>query len=243
MKKYIIKTQEDLNDEKKINFYYLLFNFILKSEYYIYQILLLLETKKIIVGLIKSKKIKINAINNLSKETIERYRYVLEIFAGSKYYFENKEEINKLKTVLKYYQLYHFESGIKDLEKIEQDIKNNNADSEYLKYYAEAVEKINIYPIIKFIYFTFHNKEINSEKSLNESIKKFENVIRTIKDRKFVKLANRKIYANYFKDKNNYEILLKVFTRKDIYSLINYTQKNINNNRNSSKQNLFNNLV
>ena len=242
MKKFIIKTEEDLHDEKIVNFYYILLKYILKSEIFIYQIPFLLEAKKRIIKLIKSDKIIYIKKNILNQEIIKRYKYIIEILSGSKYFFEiKKDEIYRLKKVLKYYKLFYFESRVKDKEKIELDIKNKNKKSEYLKFYDEAVKGNNIYPIIKNLYFTSNNKEINSEKSLNESIKKFENVIRTIKDRKFVKLANRKIYANYFKDKNNYEILLKVFTRKDIYSLINYAQKNINNNRNSSKQNLFNN--
>ena len=242
MKKFIIKTEEDLHDEKIVNFYYILLKYILKSEIFIYQIPFLLEAKKRIIKLIKSDKIIYIKKNILNQEIIKRYKYIIEILSGSKYFFEiKKDEIYRLKKVLKYYKLFYFESRVKDKEKIELDIKNKNKKSEYLKFYDEAVKGNNIYPLIKNLYFTSNNKEINSEKSLNESIKKFENVIRTIKDRKFVKLANRKIYANYFKDKNNYEILLNVFTRKDIYSLINYAQKNINNNRNSSKHNLFNN--
>ena len=98
MKKFIIKTEEHLYDEKKINFYYILFKFILKSEFFIYQIHFLLETKKIIIGLIKSNKIKKNN-NKFAKDIFERYKYVLETFVGTKYYFEYK--IDRLKEVLK----------------------------------------------------------------------------------------------------------------------------------------------
>ena len=231
MKKFIIKTEEDLYKENAINFYYILLNFILKGEFFIYQISFLLETKNRIIKLIKSKKFKNNLNNKLSKETIERFKYVLEMFAGSKYYFEqNKEEINKLETVLKYYKLFYFETKVKDIEKIEQDIKNQNEDSEYLKYFEEAIKKMNIYPIIKFIYFTFHDKEVQSEKSLNDSVGKFNTVFQLIKDRKFGKMRNKEAYSQFFKDKTNHELLLKVFNQDDIDSFFN-SFKNDNKNK------------
>ena len=243
MKKFIIKTEEDLYKENAINFYYILLNFILKGEFFIYQISFLLETKNRIIKLIKSKKFKNNLNNKLSKETIERFKYVLEMFAGSKYYFEqNKEEINKLETVLKYYKLFYFETKVKDIEKIEQDIKNQNEDSEYLKYFEEAVNKMNIYPIIKFIYFTFHDKEVQSEKSLNDSVGKFNTVFQLIKDRKFGKMRNKEAYSQFFKDKTNHELLLKVFNQEDIDSFFNSFKNDNKNKKEEEKKNFEENI-
>ena len=223
MKKFIIKTEEDLYDEKKINFYYLLFKFILKNEFFIYQISLLLETKKIIIEFIKFKKIKNSKIKHLNNESIERFKYVLEIFAGSKYYFEqHKKEINKLETVLEYYKLYYFETKVEDIEKIEQDIKNKNEDSEYLKDYEEANKKINFYPIIEKIYIISDNEGINSEKSLQDSYNNFITLYKLIKDRKFNKMRINNNFSQFFKDKNNYELLLEAFTKEEIDSFINY---------------------
>ena len=243
MKKFIIENEFDLYDEKKINFYYILFKFILKNECFIYYLPFLFEAKKKIINLIKSKKIKLNKINNLNKQTIERYRYILEKFADSKYYFEqNKEEINKLETVLKYYKLFYFETKVKDIEKIEQDIKNQNGDSEYLKYYEEAIKKMNIYPIIKFIYFTFHDKEVQSEKSLNDSVGKFNTVFQLIKDRKFGKMRNKEAYSQFFKDKTNHELLLKVFSQEDIDSFFNSFKNDNKNKKEEEKKNFEENI-
>ena len=221
MKKFIIKTEEDLYKENAINFYYILLNFILKGEFFIYQISFLLETKNRIIKLIKSKKFKNNLNNKLSKETIERFKYVLEMFAGSKYYFEqNKEEINKLETVLKYYKLFYFETKVKDIEKIE----------------------MNIYPIIKFIYFTFHDKEVQSEKSLNDSVGKFNTVFQLIKDRKFGKMRNKEAYSQFFKDKTNHELLLKVFNQDDIDSFFNSFKNDNKNKKEEEKKNFEENI-
>ena len=243
MKKFIIENEFDLYDEKKINFYFILFKFILKNECFIYCLPFLFEAKKKIIILIKSKKIKLNKINNLNKQTIERYRYILEMFADSKYYFEqNKEEINKLETVLKYYKLFYFETKVKDIEKIEQDIKNQNGDSEYLKYYEEAIKKMDIYPIIKFIYFIFHDKEIKSEKSLNDSVSKFNTVFQLIKDRKFGKMRNKEAYSQFFKDKTNHELLLKVFNQDDIDSFFNSFKNDNKNKKEEEKKNFEENI-
>jgi hypothetical protein len=68
MKQFIIKTEEDLCVEKIINFYYILLNFILKNDIFIYQLQFLLETKKTIIKLIKSNKIKNNKIISLNNK-------------------------------------------------------------------------------------------------------------------------------------------------------------------------------
>ena len=62
------------------------------------------------------------------------------MFSSSEYYFQDseKEEINKLKTVLNYYQYYWFESKKDDIVKIKDDIKNKNIESIYLKEYDIA---------------------------------------------------------------------------------------------------------
>jgi hypothetical protein len=46
IKKYNISKIDDLNDEKKINFYYILFKFIFKNPFYIYNIPFLLNIKR-----------------------------------------------------------------------------------------------------------------------------------------------------------------------------------------------------
>ena len=219
IKQFVIKTKNDFLDEKKINFYYFLFRYIFKKSYFIYQIDFLLKTKKRLKGLIKS----INYKNmKLSEEILERFRYVLEFFLDSKYYLEqNKEEINQLKIVLKYFKTFFFESKLKEIKKIEEDIKNKNVDSEYLKYYQEAVEGNNIYPIIKEIFYTSHNRVISSEFSLKQSLESWGIVNKTIKAKKLNKLRNKEIYYQYFNDKKNHELLLKVFTQEEIDFFIN----------------------
>ena len=95
-KEYRIIKLEDLFIEKKINFYFVLFKYILKNSIFIFQINFLLQSKKNIIKLVKyninenkSFFIKEKIDNNM----IERMKYILDIFFDSKYY--NEKYINK----------------------------------------------------------------------------------------------------------------------------------------------------
>lgn len=79
---YEILTTEDFSNNSKINFYFILFKYILKNSIYIYKIPFLLETKRRILSIIKSK---LFLENNDIKEKIE---FVLNIFLDSKYYLK-----------------------------------------------------------------------------------------------------------------------------------------------------------
>ena len=120
---YIIKTVDDLLEEKKINFYYILLKFILKDQIFIFNNSFLNETRSNIIKILKSKQLQ---YENLGKGLKERLKFILVMFSSSEYYFQDseKEEINKLKTVLNYYQYYWFESKKDDIVKIKEDIKN-----------------------------------------------------------------------------------------------------------------------
>ena len=218
IKSYIIEKEEDLYKEQIINFYFILFKYILKKIIYLYQIPLLIKIRKQILNIIKSKKISYNKLN---KEMQDRLKYVLETFVDSDYYLQSniKEILMKLNEVLNYYQYYYFESKKEDIQKIQEDIKNKNINSEYLKYYEEAVKKNNIYPLIKYVYFTSKNADI-TETSLKNKLKDWENVYTSIKNCKIKRIKNKDSIYKYFNDKNNHGVLLKIFTQEQIDFLI-----------------------
>ena len=62
-KDYEINNAEDLNDERKFNFYYLFLEFIFKNSIYIYNVPFLLKTKKLFLELLKQKRVKYIKIN------------------------------------------------------------------------------------------------------------------------------------------------------------------------------------
>ena len=89
MNDYKIEKIDDLFVNKKINFYFILIKYILKSSFYIYQIDFLNEVRKIIIKIIisNSKEIK-NLINKTdSKIMREQLLYVIKIFLDSEYLF------------------------------------------------------------------------------------------------------------------------------------------------------------
>ena len=96
---YMINCVEDLVNEKKINFYYLLFKYLFKNSIYIYNIPLLLETRRNILNILKSNT------NHLSiciyPNIKDKLEFIIKKLCDSKYYNNN---INSL-IELNYYSL------------------------------------------------------------------------------------------------------------------------------------------
>ena len=94
MKKYIISNEKDLYNDDIINFYYILFKYILKKPIYIYQIQFLNEIRKKILSIIKEDKGKINN---------EKLEYIINFFTYDYYAFLlNKLHTKKDKSKSKY---------------------------------------------------------------------------------------------------------------------------------------------
>ena len=81
IKEININDINDLFNEDKIEFYYILLKYLLKNQCYIYQIPILMKARKIIL---KNKKFIKNG-GNINKEKLE---YLIETLTGSKYYFK-----------------------------------------------------------------------------------------------------------------------------------------------------------
>ena len=99
--KYEISLPEDLYEEKNINFYYNLCKYILKRNYYIYHINFLFELKKKLIDYIRTKEINYAAIINNKKIDEEKFKFVIDFYTDSKYYYE-KIFINETEYTKKY---------------------------------------------------------------------------------------------------------------------------------------------
>ena len=92
VQKYKIKCTDDFKfTEEIINFYYILFMYILKNPIYIYNIDLLLESRKNFLKLIKNKSKEPIIIN--VKNCKEKFEYIFKFMTDTKYYneiFNNK---------------------------------------------------------------------------------------------------------------------------------------------------------
>jgi hypothetical protein len=168
-KDYEINHVEDLNDEKKVNFYYLFVTFIFKTSIYIYNVPFLLKAQKLVIDLIKHKKVKYVKVN-------KKLEYIALKIIDSKYYTrkynENIYEI--LNEVLKYYEKCFFETKIEDIKIIKDIIKNKKVDYEkYLKDYDKAKKINERIPIINYIYNLENKGKLRNEENFQKAILKF----------------------------------------------------------------------
>ena len=217
---YIIANIGDLLDETKIKFYYILLKYILKDTIYYYQFPFLIELKKFILEAFKNIPFKKLIIFKEKKTIMDKFEYIIKAILDSDYYWKIylDKKFLELKEIQEYYKNYLFESKKKEIYIIGQKIKENDNDFElYLQDY-ELAKSMNLrYPIINYLYI-MNNKGINkTEEKFNNEIKNWEEIEKMIKDhkiKKFIKI-NRNIMLNYFLDKNNKEILLKVFNLND----------------------------
>ena len=82
---------ELINDNTKINFYYILYKYILKSPFYIYQIDFLLFFRKIIISSLKENSTKIQKLlNDPANVNNEKIKYIIQSFTASDYYLSEK---------------------------------------------------------------------------------------------------------------------------------------------------------
>ena len=217
LKKNLLSSEKDLNNENKINFYYIILKYILKNSFYIYQIPILLRTKKIILNLLRRNKILYNNENKDMKEN--KLLYIIKIFADSEYYFQqiSENEIVKLKEILNYYKNILFKSKKEEIISIENIIKNNKGFcKEYLKDYNEAIKNNKRFPIIKYLYNN-ENNNADDEEQIKKNFKDWNNFEEMIKKRDIRKI-NDKIYLKfleYFNNKKNQDILLDIFNKED----------------------------
>ena len=161
---YLILSEQDLYNEKKILLYYILLKFILKNSIYIYQVPALSETRKLILEILKSNKLLYKNINNNIKDKLE---YIVEKLADSKYYYQEIDESNikKLENILLYYKQFFFESKKDDINIIENIIKLKKGF--YKKYLKDDNISIKMNKRFSIIIFLL-NKNKNDNKSIKE---------------------------------------------------------------------------
>ena len=86
-KKYNILKSEDLFNKSKINFFYNLFQYILKDNYFISQNTFLSELRKNIINILrKENEIKSKLSNNSINE--EKFEYVINFVTYSKFFYD-----------------------------------------------------------------------------------------------------------------------------------------------------------
>jgi len=217
LKDYEISHIEDLNDEKKVNFYYISFALIFKNSIYIYNVPFLFKTKKLFLEILKQEKIKFLKIN-------KKIEFIALKILDSKYYsrkyYENIYEI--LNEVLKYYEQCFFETKIEDIKIIKDIIKNKKEDYEkYLEDYDKAKKINERIPIINYIYNLEYKGNLRIEEKFQKAMLKLDHFERLLRERKIEKEYG--IMMSYFiKDNNNNKILSKILNKNEYDYFINY---------------------
>ena len=212
-KHYMISNIDELIDEKKINFYYILFKYILKSSIYIYQNDFLYHVKKNILKIVKDDKFYIS-LNNLKDLNFkERIQYTINIFTDSKYYSE-KYLNNKNNSELSLLSDTNLSNNnlLQTSNNIISSFKNDSISKETSSHINEENQKSNIpYQILNKSSFIF---EINEKREikfiLNDKIKIDDKVI-VFDDLKSLKLPENdeklqksfEKFLNFFSDFKN----------------------------------------
>ena len=241
IKSYKIEKEEDLLNEIKINFYYILLKYIIKDPIYMYQFPFILDTRKLILTLIKSNKLSFDS-NNIKQNIKHKLDFIVKSLTDSEYYIKiPQKDLIQLKEILNYYKTFLFESKREDINLIEDAIKNNNLNYKiYLKDY-DIAKKINIR--LPLINNCFNTNNLKTENEFNNAIEVWNNIEKMIREKKIKKIRKDiKILLNkYINDENNMDILLKIFSQDIIDFYINEFKNNIEKdkieNKNKAKKN------
>ena len=240
IQKYMITKIDDLYDNKKINFYYILFKYLFKNSVYIYNVQFLFQNRKTILKIIKSNSGKFQILNkNINTDMKKKLEYVIKTFCDSNYYFIKYlgSKYDQLKHIFKFYKNYLFSSKINDLKIINNFINNLNIEEiEYDKYLEdfEKAQKMNDrYPVIRYLYEEENQIDDINENDLNKYAQIWEKLEKYINDKKIKKMIKKykEILKKFFNNSNNKDILLTIFS-KDIYD---YFLKEINNVQKNKK--------
>ena len=219
IKSYKIINKDDLFDERKINFYYILLKYIIKDSIYMYQFTFILYTRKLILVLLKSNELSFGE-NNININIKEKLDFIMQTLVDSEYYLKiPKHDLMKLEEILKYYKTFLFESKIENINIIEDIIKDNKLNYKiYLKDY-DIAKNMNIrLPFIKNFYNRINNNSFKTEKDFNNALDNCNKIEQMLRDKKLKKIRkeDKELFKHHINDINNIELLLKIFNQETI---------------------------
>jgi len=225
VKIFMIEKIEDLSDNKKINFHYILLKYILKISFFIYQIPFFNKTRNIILK--SNSKELLSLKNNKDSAIQERIEYIILKLQDSKYFSHNYYKC-QLTEILLYYKQFFNKSKKEDINIIENLInsKQYHKIDKYLKDY-EIANKMNFrFPIIKYL----NNFSQKTETKMNINIDNWNKYERIIKEKKYSNIDKdtRNMLVKYFNNETNKNILLNIFTKEEYTSFIKNNIKYLN---------------
>ena len=220
-KHYGIINKGDLSNEKKINFYYYLLKYILKtSKHIIFNVPFLFETRKLFLNMLRKNELFFNDKSNINTKR----KYVIKTIIDNDCYFRQipEKDIHKLKIVLYYYNKVLCESKKYDIKIIQKIIDNKWGNyKNFLQDYETAEE---MKPKIAMVEYIYKLKNKNEYKE-NEIIKDFEYYKRLINNKTIEEIKKEDLQSliEYFREINNKESLIKIFSNNNYKYFINFT--------------------
>ena len=228
LNEFNIKEVDDLFDEKKLDFYLTIFNYILKESIYIYNFDFLLRARNEILKIIKSESnIKLSqylynnddSINN--KRIKEKLNIILNKFCDNDYYINNylNNTYKQLSEILQYYKDFYFYQKKQEIINIENYLNNKltlskEETNKYLQDYTQAEKLKQLRDIIYYFFWVKNPEYFDKERKLKEKnekaqkeiinyIKKVETCAKMFADDKYetkMRKDDRIIIYNYYND-------------------------------------------
>jgi hypothetical protein len=210
LEEYAISKKEDLDNEKKINFYYILFKYVLKNPFFLYRNDFLIKTRKVIIELLR----KIDII--LFKIEGEKLKYTLQFFLDFSYNYYNYNYLRN--ELLTYYKGNMFEKKMEDINKIESMDENNKEDflNQYFKEFKEAKLNNSQLGFINYLVKERFGEE-RTKDNFDQMVVKWNWIKKIFNDKKKNKLRADDClsFIKYFNDVNNKESFNVIFNEDE----------------------------
>ena len=145
IKKYMIKNFGDLCNKKKINFYFIIFNYIFKDTFYLYDVPFLLNLKRAFLKIVKSESDRLFNLDIKDSKLKNRLEFNINFVCDLKYYkIYYLDKGNDLISSLQKQELIEIKNEKDDFENKEED-KNENEDKNNNNYEKDIEPKEYIY--------------------------------------------------------------------------------------------------
>ena len=216
MDKYNISEPKDLCNSKIINFYYILCKYILKHNYYIYNIKFLLDVRNNILNILRNKKEELSELILMENNdaTDKLFRFVINFMTDSEYYY-NKLFVPDNWEILKYKRCI--------MEGEDYKIKTKKLIELNYGHFLQLDKKNNILIYDKNYEKKCIKKATNDIKNIIETKTKDDNIKNNIS---FVEIQLRDLVFNEI-NIENYEIKEKM-RKKNLYQCSQFFEVNIN---------------
>ena len=222
LKDYTISKKEDLDNEKKINFYYILFKYVLKNKFFVYRNDFLLKTRNIILEFLQKIDIILFKIEN------EKLKYILEFFVDFTYNYYYYDYLhNELLTYYKGYLPEKKKEEINKIESMDENNKENFLNNHFNEFKETKLNNICLGFINDLV--REHFEEERTQENIDKMVEKWNWIKKIFNDKKENKLRADDClsFIKYFNDINNKKAFNSIFNEETEKFIFDYLNKKI----------------